>query len=354
MRKASVENQLSFAKTQAKLSTSAMNIIGHILTPQLKGPYDPSIPTLVPEGVALLGIVNTIDEANSRFYKDFESIQEDYVIPDFYNITKSHRMVIDELKSQFGSGRTQCISRLRRFCPQRYDDMEEEAATTTRPSFSGGRRSSRGGADDDYEDYGTHFPGASFPAGSVATCGPRRVGQVWVPDRSRLHGPPDAHHLCSWEAKTTAVGSEQLRIQRRKIIHLDACIAVKTFGITEAAGSKGRFPQRSPIILDIEGLRALPYILQKIKPGLFGTGAVTSPTFLICQHCYPYSIYSQLVKAGVAVRKRDIALAKMLGKRKEEPEGCIINTPTKVQKRPQHQCPTGLSPSPRGTATKRG
>ncbi|KAF8925253.1 hypothetical protein BGZ58_000966, partial [Dissophora ornata] len=210
MRKASVENQLSFAKTQAKLSTSAMNIIGHILTPQLKGPYDPSIPTLVPEGeqvegggcrethdvgssaravvpvarsrrgsmanadddldlvtkrspfseliarlyklhghnppelekctiafscpisqdlydhadailnawrsaskleqkdcVALLGIVNTIDEANSRFYKDFESIQEDYVIPDFYNITKSHRMVIDELKSQFGSGRTQ-------------------------------------------------------------------------------------------------------------------------------------------------------------------------------------------------------------------------------------------------------
>ncbi|KAF9413829.1 hypothetical protein BGZ76_004976, partial [Entomortierella beljakovae] len=46
------------------------------------------------------------------------------------------------------------------------------------------------------------------------------------------------------------------------------------------------FPPPSPIILDIEGLRALPYVVRKVEPGVFGAGAVTASRLTIC---LPYS-----------------------------------------------------------------
>jgi hypothetical protein len=89
--------------------------------------------------------------------------------------------------------------------------------------------------------------------------------------------------LCSWEAKAVMVGPEMLQIQRRKNIRINACIANKLFPIVNAADNNDVSSQISPMILDIEGYRALPYVVKMIKPGkIFGVGAVTSPLSMIC------------------------------------------------------------------------
>lgn len=85
-----------------------------------------SVHPLFADSVALSCIVNTIDEDNSNFYREFESIKAGCLIPNFFEITASQRLIIDTLKSEFGSGRKQSLSRLRRFCSRRHCDIEEQ------------------------------------------------------------------------------------------------------------------------------------------------------------------------------------------------------------------------------------
>jgi hypothetical protein len=100
--------------------------------------------------------------------------------------------------------------------------------------------------------------------------------------QKQLQGFDKPFELCSWEAKTTAVTSDQLQIQRRMNIRINACLTNKSLNIIDFAGSKDDSPHVGPIVLDIEGLKAPPYVLLKVKPGVFGAGAVTSPISMIC------------------------------------------------------------------------
>jgi hypothetical protein len=76
--------------------------------------------------VALSGIVNVIEEEHSRYYRDFDSIKEGCQIPGFFDITNKQQVIINKLKLWYGVGRKQNLSRLRRFCSRRYNDIDEQ------------------------------------------------------------------------------------------------------------------------------------------------------------------------------------------------------------------------------------
>ncbi|KAG0302596.1 hypothetical protein BGZ98_007372 [Dissophora globulifera] len=76
--------------------------------------------------------------------------------------------------------------------------------------------------------------------------------------------------IVAWEAKSDVVSAETLQVQLRKNICTNASVMNKLAPYLDS-----EFPRPAPIVLDIIGLRALAYIVQKIEPGVFGAGTVS-------------------------------------------------------------------------------
>ncbi|KAF9342923.1 hypothetical protein BGX34_007476, partial [Mortierella sp. NVP85] len=100
--------------------------------------------------------------------------------------------------------------------------------------------------------------------------------------QKQLPGFKKPLELFSWEAKSMNAGTDQLQIQRRKNMRINACMANKTSSIAGFVDSVTKFPLPGPVILDIEGHRALPYVVRKVEPGVFGAGTVTASKPMIC------------------------------------------------------------------------
>ncbi|KAG0243452.1 hypothetical protein B0O80DRAFT_499500 [Mortierella sp. GBAus27b] len=347
--------------------------------------------------VALSTIVNTIEPSNRQYYTDFETIREGCLIKDFFTVTERQRLIFETLKGQLGSGKRQSLTRLKRFCSRRYDDLSEELEKGTL---------------DEQDDDATEeelvimgvmeclcneidtiptppnmsevesvllwrnvarilFQGEVVPRvgelGSQSTRGDRvkvegafggattnvKSRKIDISLRKQMPGNK-SWEVCSWEAKSINIGAEDLQIQRRKNLRHNASIANTTS--TMAGFTKSRtphsFPHPSPVILDIEGLRALPYVVRKMEPGVFGAGIVTEEERMICFPQTKEDIeefldgghmsallsikrhnhqFTEIVKKGVSRMGKEAALAKMLGNCVEAERSAIINTPTKAQ-----------------------
>ncbi|KAF9936346.1 hypothetical protein BGZ65_002520 [Modicella reniformis] len=348
--------------------------------------------------VALSGVVNTIDMANRKHYSTFDKIREGCIIPEFMKVTTRQEAVIGILKNQLGIGKRQSLSRLRRYCSRRSDDLEEQLEKGTWPEeqeealseemtimnimmilckeieatgsiskisevedvvlwrdiarvlFSDdivirigelGSQSTR----EDRSRVETIFGGAESRVRS------RRIDLFFQRDLPGFDKPVE---LFTWEAKSLRTSQDQLYIQRKKNIRLNACLANKTATIAGFPTSGRKFPHPAPIVLDIEGRRGIPYVVHKIEPGVFAAGLVMPSQAMIC---LPYSAddievfldeghlssllnlkthnlhFLQQVKKGAVTFKNNEALARMLGQKMGESETCVINTPTKKLKR---------------------
>ncbi|KAG0253873.1 hypothetical protein BGZ95_006190, partial [Linnemannia exigua] len=337
--------------------------------------------------VALSGIVNTIDSSNGQYFSNFEAIRDGCHIADFFTVTSQQQAIINKIKSQLGSGKRRNLSRLRRYCSRRYDDLDEQQdlgswAEEQEDAFEEElsimkimvlicneieAMATRQSETEDvviWRDIARIlFSGEMTPRigelGSQCTRDDRvKVEEVFGGSEShiksrkidlffqkQLPGFSKPLELFSWEAKSMSAGTEQLQIQRRKNIRINACIANKTSSIAGFVGSVTKFPLPDPVILDIEG---------KEHCRVFGAGTVTASKSMICLPGVVDSIedfldeghlsallslkhhnidFVKAVKKGATLYKDEEALSRMLGHKMTNSEPCIIYTPTKKTKK---------------------
>jgi len=120
----------------------------------------------------------------------------------------------------------------------------------------------------------------SLYAGADSGVKPRKIDIFFC---RQLEGNEDILELASWEAKSLPATAETLLVQRRKNIRHNCCILnelVSRIGVAPNWSEQQSF--NSPIILDIEGHRGLPYRVLRKKSGLFVAGSCTAEGRMIC------------------------------------------------------------------------
>lgn len=109
----------------------------------------------------------------------------------------------------------------------------------------------------------------------------RKIGIFFC---KQLGRDEDVLELTSWEAKSLPATPGTLMIQRRKNIRHNCCILNNIVARTGDASiwNQQEQPFNSPIILDIEGHRGLPYRILRLTNGLFVAGGCALEERMIC------------------------------------------------------------------------
>ncbi|KAF9353466.1 hypothetical protein BGX26_008779, partial [Mortierella sp. AD094] len=149
--------------------------------------------------------------------------------------------------------------------------------------------------------------------------------------------------LVAWEAKSSDVSKEARKIQLRKNIRINACFSNSFAPYLDQA-----FPRQLPIVLDIVGTRALPYVVRKTEPNIFVAGAVSKKLIKVPQNAEDLVDFmdsgclsallrigthntnlAELVKKGAKQKYEEDLLQSLVDELEEEREHPIIFTPTK-------------------------
>ncbi|KAK5822620.1 hypothetical protein F5H01DRAFT_336126 [Linnemannia elongata] len=277
---------------------------------------------------ALSGIINTVDPNNRTLYRNFKLYSGMCVVEDLFLVTETQRTMFTIIIQLLGQGWDQDVINLRRHAGRRKYELEEQ-------SEKGGWQENSKAMAEEYdsmkilEKVCDNIIKRSTIANrsetedcclwaDVAMCLLEgqdvqvRLGELGAQttraDRTLLEGlysgtdsgvksrkigiffckqlgrDEDVLELTSWEAKSLPATPGTLMIQRRKNIRHNCCILNNIVARTGDASiwNQQEQPFNSPIILDIEGHRGLPYRILRLTNGLFVAGGCALEERMIC------------------------------------------------------------------------
>ncbi|KAI7824088.1 hypothetical protein BC939DRAFT_450509 [Gamsiella multidivaricata] len=339
--------------------------------------------------VALSGIINTMSPANRIHYSKFDEIKSACVIQDMFHVSPSQRTIFQQLKLAFGNKKKQSLARLRRYCQRRSLEIEEQEEKDECVEGREEMMKEERKIMDTLAELCKEIEVSTMrdkPSEQEVVCVWRNIARVIFEDHlivrigelgaeatrenrvqvEEQFGKSDANirsrkvdiylqvpgqetrkplGVCTWEAKVTDTSTEQLQIQLRKNIRTNAALANAVRMYVDPT-----FPRRSPIILDIEGPRALAYMVRKVDTSVFGAGAVSPQAIALptCAEDIIHFLDSGHLSALLRVGEHNISFAEMVraGIRKH----CDVQLYAKVAGEPM---PDTMEPSIIFTPTKK-
>ncbi|KAF9286854.1 hypothetical protein BGZ68_002513 [Mortierella alpina] len=265
--------------------------------------------------LAMSGIINTLDPDQRPYFSACQDIMSQSRQEDFLTVTERQQTLFEDLQRILGNSERQKISRLRRYCSRRRDDLEQDKEQSF--GWTGEQADAKREElkvvhvleflcdeilalqkivnTSEHEDV-LIWRGVARILHShdvvirVGELGSSSAGRDRRDNEEQFGGTESGvrsrtidilHQLCpreakspveivAWEAQQDTASAETLQVRIRNSIRTNVSMMNKLAPYLDS-----RFPCPAPIVLDIIGSRALAYLVRKIEPGVFGVGAIS-------------------------------------------------------------------------------